>query len=57
MAGQKAKTAAGGGRLMPKKHYCPEHDAPLQGVKVGNRKMRYRCGQGCDLSKKQAVLK
>lgn len=46
-----------GGKPLHKSHYCVEHDLPAKGVKYNNRKMRYRCDEGCDLRRIDCVLK
>ena len=51
------KQNLGKGKEASKKHYCQEHDLACQAVKVDNRKMRYRCRQGCDLPRTGCVIR
>ena len=56
MAGKKVRVS--GGKEIPNKQYCSDHDEVCQPVMVmPKRKMRYRCPQGCDLSKKGVIVK
>ena len=57
MAGKAGKTAFKGGKEIPRKHHCPEHDKVCQIVMVmPRRRMKYNCPQGHQLGRGQTVL-
>lgn len=59
MASSKKKiTGSTLARFRQKRHYCQEHDEECQVIKLAKRwRTRFRCPKGCDLSKKETVLR
>ena len=53
-----AKLAARTLTQAPKKHYCRSHDEQCKPVmRMPRRRMRYHCPKGCNLDKKETILK
>lgn len=51
------KQNLGGARQMQKKHHCKKHGLACTAVRPNNKKMSYRCAQGCNLRRLDCVLK
>lgn len=60
MASSKAKVHAGAkSAVKTKKHYCPEHGEECRPTMHGwpHGVMKFHCPQGCELTKKETILR